>query len=222
MEKKTQALAETLRSLVLQPEDCIRRILVVGCGDGEEAADLADFFDCDVDAIDVQDYFRVRHQKVTFQQMDARELRFDDDAFDIVWSFHAVEHIPQPERAMAEMRRVLRPGGAFMIGVPNRSRIVGYITGRGASLRDKIVWNLVDWRARLRGRFRNELGAHAGFTMPELAALCRVIGEPVAVTRAYYERLYPRHQGAVAAVVGLGLARPVFPCFYCVGRRGQR
>jgi hypothetical protein len=35
----------------------------------------------------------------------------------------------------------------------------------------KVTWNLIDWRARLQGRFRNELGAHAGFSRAELLAL---------------------------------------------------
>lgn len=219
MDQKTRVLAATLRALVLRPDEPVRRVLVVGCGDGSEAADLAEFFTCDVDAIDADDYFTARHPRVAFRKMDARALDFSDATFDVVYSFHAIEHIPEPERAMAEMRRVLRENGTYMVGVPNRSRIVGYITGRHATLRDKIVWNLIDWRARLRGRFRNEYGAHAGFTFPELAALCRMIGEPVQATREYYERLYPRHRRSIAAIVGLGLARPIFPCFYCVGRR---
>jgi len=222
MEKKTKALAETLQSLVLQPNDAIRRILVVGCGDGEEAADLADFFGCDVDAIDVQDYVRFRHSKVTFQQMDARELRFDDDAFDIVWSFHALEHIPEPERAIDEMRRVLRPLGAFCIGTPNRTRIIGYMTGRGATLREKIIWNIWDWRARLRGRFRNEYGAHAGFTSDELGALCSRIGACESSSREYYDQLYPNHRGAIDLLVRSGLWQWAFPCNYYFGRKTPR
>jgi len=219
MDHKTRALAAALRALVLRPDETVRRVLVVGCGDGSEAADLAEFFSCDVDAIDADDSFTAQHPRVTFRKMDARALDFPDGTFDVVYSFHAIEHIPEPGKAMHEMRRVLRENGTYMVGVPNRSRIVGYITGRHATLHDKIVWNLIDWRARFRGRFRNELGAHAGFTFAELADLCRIVGEPIAATREYYERLYPRHRGTIAAIIGLHLSRPVFPCFYCVGRR---
>ena len=35
----------------------------------------------------------------------------------------------------------------------------------------KIAWNLADWKARLRGRFQNALGAHAGFERAELVSL---------------------------------------------------
>ena len=219
MDQKTRVLAATLRALVLHGDETVRRVLVVGCGDGSEAVDLAEFFTCDVDAIDADDYFAAQHPRVAFKKMDARALEFPDSTFDVVYSFHAIEHIPQPERAIREMRRVLRENGTYMVGVPNRSRFIGYITGRHASLRDKIVWNLIDWRARLRGRFRNEYGAHAGFTFSELAALCGMIGEPVAATREYYERLYPTQRRTIAAIVRLGLAISVFPCLYCVGRR---
>lgn len=221
MERKTRALAETLRALVIKRDDCLRRILVVGCGDGEEAADLADFFDGEVDAIDLADQFAMKHSKVTFRRMDARELQFESGAFDLVYSFHALEHIPEPQQAIDEMRRVLRESGIFCIGTPNRLRVVGYMTGRGATMNDKIRWNLVDWRARLSGRFRNEYGAHAGFTSEELSRLCSRIGDCVPATRQYYERLYPQHRTVINLLVTLGLWEFAFPCHYLVGRKGS-
>jgi SAM-dependent methyltransferase len=219
LDKKTRVLAEALRNLVLKPDDRVRHVLVIGCGDGAEAAELADFFGCDVDAIDIADRFVIHHSKVHFAQMDGRELSFADGAFDLVYSFHALEHIPQPERVVAEIRRVLRSNGIFIIGVPNRLRLVGYMTGKGATLRDKIMWNLVDWRARLSGRFRNEYGAHAGFTLEEIGGLCSRIGNAVPATREYYELLYPRHRRAIAWLMHLGLWRLAFPCHYFFGRR---
>jgi hypothetical protein len=63
---------------------------------------------------------------------------------------------------------VLQPGGWLYVGTPNRHRIVGYVGSHDATLRQKLGWNLTDYRARLRGRFRNELGAHAGYSEREL------------------------------------------------------
>jgi len=57
------------------------------------------------------------------------------------------------------------------MGVPNRSRAVGYLGSANATTWQKITWNLADWRARLGGRFENELGAHAGFARAELSKL---------------------------------------------------
>jgi SAM-dependent methyltransferase len=43
---------------------------------------------------------------------------FRDAAFDLTWNSSTLEHLARPERAVAEMRRVTRPGGAVFVGVP--------------------------------------------------------------------------------------------------------
>jgi SAM-dependent methyltransferase len=45
----------------------------------------------------------------------AESLPFDDNSFDVVWSITVLEHIPNPEKALTEMRRVLRPGGLLYL-----------------------------------------------------------------------------------------------------------
>ncbi len=52
---------------------------------------------------------------------EAEELPFDDKSFDLVFGHAVLHHIPDLERAMAEFRRVLRPGGAIAFcGEPSR------------------------------------------------------------------------------------------------------
>jgi SAM-dependent methyltransferase len=84
---------------------------------------------------------------------------------------HVIEHVPDPEASLRELSRVLCNGGWMYIGTPNRRRVVGYLGSPNATWRQKVAWNLADYKARLRGRFRNELGAHAGFTQQELQAM---------------------------------------------------
>ncbi|MBB1490563.1 class I SAM-dependent methyltransferase [Paracoccus sp. MC1854] len=49
------------------------------------------------------------------RQMDARSLDFPDDSFDMVAAMHVLSVVPEPERVMAEIARVCRPGGKVVI-----------------------------------------------------------------------------------------------------------
>ncbi len=49
------------------------------------------------------------------RRMDARELDFPDNSFDFVSAMHVLSVVPEPERVMAEMARVCRPGGEVII-----------------------------------------------------------------------------------------------------------
>jgi SAM-dependent methyltransferase len=51
---------------------------------------------------------------------DVRELPFADASFDAIYSMGTIEHFAETEQAVAEMVRVLRPGGRAIVGVPNR------------------------------------------------------------------------------------------------------
>jgi len=52
---------------------------------------------------------------------EAEELPFEDESFDLVFGHAVLHHIPDIERAFAEFRRVLRPGGAIAFcGEPSR------------------------------------------------------------------------------------------------------
>src|SRR5688572_1323817 len=51
---------------------------------------------------------------------DVRGLPFVDDSFDAIYSMGTIEHFDETAQAVAEMARVLKPGGRAIIGVPNR------------------------------------------------------------------------------------------------------
>ncbi len=49
------------------------------------------------------------------RQMDARTLDFPDNYFDTVAAMHVLSVVPEPERVMAEIARVCKPGGRVVI-----------------------------------------------------------------------------------------------------------
>ncbi|WP_212751907.1 class I SAM-dependent methyltransferase [Roseovarius arcticus] len=54
-------------------------------------------------------------------QADVLTLPYDDQSFDVVMAAHVLEHLPDPQRALAEMVRVLRPGGMVFLCVTRHS-----------------------------------------------------------------------------------------------------
>ena len=75
---------------------------------------------------------------VVFKQGDAEHLEFADASFDTIVSLYALRHFPDPQSALHEMVRVVRPGGVIVVGVgsapPMFSR--GFIAAVGRRGRD--------------------------------------------------------------------------------------
>ena len=95
-----------------------RRWLDVGCGTGAlTAAILAQAEPAAVVGVDPSEGFlataraQVTDARATFRLGDARSLPLPDNDFDVVVSGLAVNFVPDPARAAAEMARVARPGG---------------------------------------------------------------------------------------------------------------
>lgn len=64
--------------------------------------------------------FRRRDLALAGVAADVRALPYADRSFDAVYSMGTIEHFDETEDAVAEIFRVLRPGGRALIGVPNR------------------------------------------------------------------------------------------------------
>jgi SAM-dependent methyltransferase len=101
----------------LLPLKAGERVLEVGCGQGHLTRRLAERgvdvvgIDANPNASQVSGSDRVLH-------MRAEDLEFANDEFDAIVSVHAIEHIPPLEKAVAEMARVLRPGGRALFIYP--------------------------------------------------------------------------------------------------------
>jgi glycosyltransferase involved in cell wall biosynthesis/ubiquinone/menaquinone biosynthesis C-methylase UbiE len=64
-----------------------------------------------------QENFRLRGLTGRFVHHDAESLPFDDDSFDLVYSNGVIHHTPNTAKAVAEMWRVLKPGGRIIVMV---------------------------------------------------------------------------------------------------------
>lgn len=76
---------------------------------------------------------------------DAEALPFDDDGFDIVYSWGVIHHSPDTEKALREIVRVARPGGTCRIMVYNRHSLCALVQWvRRALLRGR-PWKSLSW-----------------------------------------------------------------------------
>ena len=92
------------------------RVLDLGCGTGHSFRLLAPRATI---GVDVEPAALAGQERPTVVA-DMRELPFADASFASVLSVQSIEHVPDPERALAEARRVLEPGGVAIFVTPNR------------------------------------------------------------------------------------------------------
>ena len=74
--------------------------------------------------------------------MNAEELTFDDDSFDVVTSFHTISVVSDPSRMMREVVRVCRPGGRIVIINHFRSEnpLVARVVDASGGLTRRLGW----------------------------------------------------------------------------------
>ncbi|QFT60088.1 Demethylmenaquinone methyltransferase [Sulfitobacter sp. THAF37] len=77
------------------------------------------------------------------RQMDARQLDFPDASFDTVAAMHVLSVVPEPKRVMAEIARVLKPGGQVVITnhFTRESGVLGRIERISAPFADTLGWH---------------------------------------------------------------------------------
>jgi SAM-dependent methyltransferase len=112
------AAAGPLRVLHVAPETCLQpwlQRLVADSGPGGR------YLSIDLDP------------RKAMQQEDLRALTLADDAWDLVWCSHVLEHVDRDDLALREMRRILAPGGRVVLQVP----IIGEYTYEDAAVTER-------------------------------------------------------------------------------------
>lgn len=116
---------EMLDLLAIHSRD---EVLDVGCGSGVLLSRLAATYGTAGVGIDISlsslmaaslEDPHPNHYSVA----DGESLPFEEECFDYVLSFDLLEHLPEPERCISEMGRVLKPGGVLLIyGVSSENK----------------------------------------------------------------------------------------------------
>ena len=154
------------------------RVIDVGCGAGRHSfeayrrgADVVAFDQNAADLAEVEVMFAAMsevgeapaHAKAETVQGDALDLPYGDGEFDVVIASEILEHIPDDDAAIAELARVVKPGGKLAVTVPRwlPERICWALSEeyhanegghvriyRADRLRDKILAHGLDYRGQ--------------------------------------------------------------------------
>lgn len=65
-----------------------------------------------------EDGYRSYYYDRDVTQLDVTDLPYEEDSFDMVLCNHVLEHVPEDQQALAEIRRVLKHGGKAILQVP--------------------------------------------------------------------------------------------------------
>ncbi len=99
------------------------RVLDAGCGTGHTALAFAPHVAA-VTALDLTEEMLAQGRRlaaergianVAFQRGDVERLEYPDGSFDVVTSRYSAHHYQHPRQALHEIRRVLKPGGLFLL-----------------------------------------------------------------------------------------------------------
>ncbi|MBV9359789.1 MAG: class I SAM-dependent methyltransferase [Betaproteobacteria bacterium] len=144
-----------------------KRVLEIGTGVGTDARFIIErggiYTGVNVDAgstAATAEALRLHNLPGRVVQCDATDLQFDDESFDVVYSFGVLHHIPEVEKVMSEIRRVLIPGGDIIAMLYNRDSI-------NYAIEIKLLRRLGVQVLRIPGTV--ELFARAGFPADKLA-----------------------------------------------------
>jgi 2-polyprenyl-3-methyl-5-hydroxy-6-metoxy-1,4-benzoquinol methylase len=97
-----------------------KRYLDIGCGSGELVAAMArlgmeaEGVEPSLEAVEV-----ARRAGLKVHCGMLHDANYVASSFDTLSMFHVLEHVPKPGEVLGECRRILKPGGMLVIGVPN-------------------------------------------------------------------------------------------------------
>jgi ubiquinone/menaquinone biosynthesis C-methylase UbiE len=98
------------------------KLLDVGCGNSPFKF-LVNNKTCQYIGIDIAGADNFDYKNAGIITFDGENIPFDDESFDNILCTEVIEHIPNPEKIIAEMHRVLKPNGFCIITLPWSARV---------------------------------------------------------------------------------------------------
>ncbi len=138
---------------------------------------------------------------------DAECLPFADSAFDLVYSWGVVHHSPDTAAAVAEIHRVLRPGGCAKIMIYHRWSLVGYMLWLRYALARGRPWTSLD---RIYAHYLESPGTKA-YSRRQARALFAAFPQVRIETRLTHGDLLESEAGQRHAGRVIRIARRVWP-----------
>ena len=110
-----------------------RRVLEAGCGQGWAAEWIKGELGAEVVAIDQSERMveLTRRRGVDARVGDVQDLPFDDGSFDAALAAWMLYHVPDLDRTLAELRRVLRQGGRLFVATNGREHLADLLRAAG-------------------------------------------------------------------------------------------
>ncbi len=107
-----------VRDLIRTHAPSARTVLDVGCASGDTIFSLKDIYD--VTGVEISDEaIKLAHARgLNIVKSSLPAIPFPDSSFDVVLMLDVLEHLKDDDAALAEVRRVLKPGGVSIIFVP--------------------------------------------------------------------------------------------------------
>lgn len=163
------------------------RLLDVGCGNGAQTVRLLDRFQ-EVVGLDVVAAHLTEFETYLLGQgvsncrtvlYDGGAMPFDDASFDAVLCIETLEHVASESNTLAEIRRVLRPGGTLIVSVPHKWWI---FETHGANL-PLLPWNRVPFFSWLPRPLHSRWARARIYTRRQAVTLVRGAGFEIHTSR---------------------------------------
>lgn len=112
-----------------------KKILEVGCGNGDLSNYISVNYNMNVTGVDFStESIKIANAKKelfnaktsSFQVADAQALPFENDEFDFIVSCECLEHVPDPQKMINELYRVIKKGGIVILTTENYSNAYAY------------------------------------------------------------------------------------------------